>query len=363
MKIKNLIISAASLGLLLILVPQPTPAAQKENQETPSVIPPAVKTVLQKGLQTREPRSDIPFSITEHYYLPAQQNMHAVLIFKVKNAGLGFAPAASELEAEKEKKEKEQKTLSIFESSPNRLKAQADVFLQFAKLTDNNPGEIVREIHIPFNLEVDGNYYEPDKEEIYTIGCPLPPGDYLVGMAVSSRNLENIGTRYRELSLPDALAFTGELETTPLFFASNIDTMSAAEPYAEIHKGFFTYSILRIEPNLDHIFSSADHMELFFYIFGAKPNEKGRFDIEINYEVYKGEELYIRFAPQTYDSPLVSQQLPMKRTVLIRSEEGEKKETTDLEPGLYTLSLDIKDKISEGTLNKKIDFEVKTNLD
>jgi hypothetical protein len=366
MKIKSLIIPAIALGLILNLVSQPVLATQKESQdkktqETPLVIPPAVKTVLQEGIQTRQPRLDIPFSIVEDYYLPAQQNMHAILLFKVKNSDLGFVPSTADMESQKKKQEKEQEAPSIFESSPNKLSAQANVFLQFAKLENNNPGEIAKEVYISFNLEVDNAYYEPDKEEIYTTGCPLPPGDYLLSMAITSQNLEKIGTQYCELTLPSALSFSGELETTPLFFASNINTMSAVEPHAEIHKGFFTYSILQIEPNLNNIFSPTDHMELFFYILGAKPNEQGKFDIEINYEVYKGEEIFIRFEPQTYDSPLISQQLPMKRTVLIKSEQGEKKETHDLEAGPYTLSIAIKDNISEGSINKTIDFEVKTN--
>jgi hypothetical protein len=366
MKIKSLLVSAIVIGLFLSLIFQPAPAAQKENptkkpQETALAIPAEVKAALQEGSQTRQPRLDIPFSIVKVYYLPAQQNMHAVMIFKVKNSDLGFVSAIAETEDQKKKKEKKQEAPSIFESSPNKLRAQANVALRFAKLEDNNPGEIAREVMIPFDLEVDGNIYEPDREEIYSVGCPLPPGDYLVSMAVASQDLEKIGTQHRVLALPNVLSFSGTLETTPLFFASNIDTMSAAEPHAAIHKNFFTYSILQIEPNLDNIFSPTDHMELFFYILGAKPNEQGKFDIEINYEVYKGEEIYIRFEPQTYNSPLISQQLPLKRTVLIKSEQGEKRETRDLEAGFYTLSIAITDKISEGILNKKIDFEVKTN--
>jgi hypothetical protein len=367
MKIKNLMISAIVFGLILSLISKTAPAAQKENQkkktqETPLTIPAAVKAAIQEGSQTRQPRLDIPFSIVKICYLPAQQNMHAIMIFKVKNSDLGFVSAIADTEDQKKKQEKEQEALSIFESSPNKLSTQANVFLQFAKLEDNSPGEIAREVIIPFDLEVDGNIYEPDREEIYTVGCPLPPGDYLLSMAVASPDLEKIGTQYRELALPSTLSFSGTLETTPLFFASSIDTMSAVEPHAAIHKNFFTYSILQIEPNLGNTFTPMDHMELFFYILGAKPNEQGKFDIEINYEVYKGEEIYIRFEPQSYNSPLISQQLPLKRTVLIKSEQGEKRETRDLEAGLYTLSLTITDKISEGVLNKKIDFEVKISL-
>ncbi len=179
MKIKGLIISALIWGLILNLVSQPSLAAQvesqeKQAQETPLIIPEAVKAAIKEGILTRQPRLDIPFSIVKNYFLPAQQNMHIILLFKAKNSDLGFASATAEIVGQKIKKQKEQEAKSIFESSPNRLNAQHQVFLQFNKLEDNNPGELVKEVYIPFNLEVNGASYEPDKEEIYCFGYPLP---------------------------------------------------------------------------------------------------------------------------------------------------------------------------------------------
>jgi len=365
MKIKNLIVSALSLVLLLSLVSPLSLSAQEKSQEkqeqsTAIFIPETVKAAIQEGIQTRQPRLDIPFTIIKHFYLPAQQNIQVILFFKVKNSDLGFASITSDIEGQKKKQEKEDEAQSIFETTPNKLNAKANVFLQFNKLEDNIPGEVVKEVYIPFNLEVDGVSYEPDKEEIYSIGYPIPPGDYLLSTAITSNNLDKIGTQYYELSLPNLVSFSGELDTTPIFSAKNIEEMSAAEAQVQIHKGFFTYSILQIEPNLENLFSPKDNLDLFFYVLGAKPNEQGKFDIEINYEVYKGEAIQIRYQPQIYDSPLISQPLPMKKTVLIKSEEGEKKETRDLEPGSYTLSLKITDKISGNSITRTIDFEVKT---
>lgn len=364
MKIKNLIVPALSLVLLMSLASLPSLTAQEKSQEeqekeTRSIIPETVKAAIQEGIQTRQPRLDFPFTIFKYYYLPAQQNIHVTLLFKVKNSDLGFAPVTSGIEGQKKKQEKEEEALSIFETTPSKLNAQAHVFLQLNKLEDNNPGELVKEIYIPFNLEVDGASYESDKEEIYTTGYPLPPGDYFLTMALSSQKFEKIGTQYWELSLPNPLSFSGELDTTPIFFAQKIEQMPAAEAQAMIHKGFFTYSILKIEPNLENVFSPKDNLDPFFLIFGAKPNEQGKFDIEINYEVYKGEEIHIHFQSQTYDAPLISQPLPLKKTVLIKSEQGEKKETRDLEAGSYTLSLKIKDKISGNSITRTIGFEVK----
>ena len=178
-------------------------------------------------------------------------------------------------------------------------------------------------------------------------------------MAITSLNFEKIGTQYFEFSLPNPFSFTDSLETTPIFFVKSMKRISSAETKAEVHKGFFTYSMLQIEANFRRIFSSGDNFELFFYVFGAQPLENGKYNIEVYFEVLKGEEKAIRFAPGTYDAPLIDQPLPLRRTVIIKSEEGERKETRDLEPGKYTLSIKITDKVSGKSISKTIDFEVK----
>lgn len=74
-------------------------------------------------------------------------------------------------------------------------------------------------------------------------------------------------------------------------------------------------------------------------------------------EVLKEEEKVIRFEPTIYNYPLISQQLPMKRAVIIKSEKGEeRKETQDIQPGLYILSIRINDNVSGKSLTKEISF-------
>ncbi len=68
----------------------------------------------------------------------------------------------------------------------------------------------------------------------------------------------------------------------------------------------------------------------------------------------------VRFAPGKYETPLVPQPLYLKQTLIITSEEeGERRETRDLAPGKYTLSLKITDNVSGKSGTKTIDFEVK----
>ncbi len=367
MKIRNLMTLVFLLGFMLSLLSLPCLSAQEEKQEEkaqeskPVFIPQEVKSVFEEGIKTRQPRLDIPFTIVKHLFLPAQANMHSIFLFKVKNVDLGFYPItpAPESPEMKEQKEEEKEAPPESEIIPAKLQSNSRIFLQFNKLEGNIPGELVKEIYIPVNFQVESSSYNPDKEELYSTAYPFPPGNYIMSAAITSLNYEKIGTQYFEFSLPNPSSFTDSLDTTPLFFVQNVRRMDSPELQPEIHKNFFTWSILQIEPNLERILSSGKIFELFFYIFGVQASEDGKYNIEVDYEVLKGEEKAIRFAPGIYDLPLVSQPLNLKQTLIIKSEEGERKETQDLEPGKYTLSLKITDKVSGKTVTKTMDFEAK----
>lgn len=377
MKVKKFINPAVLLVLFFSLLLSPlTTSAQKEKKQKQEaqaevkeqiIIPNEVKVALQEGLAQRQGRLDIPFSFIKHLYLPAQLNLHSVFFFKMKNVDLGFVPQAFALVEQKteeeaaaeEEQKKETPPASETEAPPVLLQANLNIFIQFHRLEEKEPLEAFKEVYIPIKLQVESTSYDPEKEEIYSTSYPLPPGDYLLAMAVTSLNLQKIGTLYYEFSLPDMNAFTDKLEITPLFSVKNFIQMDAPETTAEVHKNFFTYSVLQIEPKIDNIFSQGESLDVLFYVFGAQPNEEGNWDIAVNYEIFKEEERVIRFEDISYPSPLISQPLPMKRTFAIKSEEGEKKERKDLDPGQYTLSIEIKDNVTGKALDKKFDFEIK----
>jgi len=369
MKIKNLLVSMLLLGFILNLALYTSSFAMEKKQEkktqqaTREIFPQEINTVFEEGIQQRQVRPDIPFSIIKHYYLPAMDNLHNIFLFKVKNADLGFAPImpAAEIPEKKEKEEKEkEEEISSFESEPNNLQANSHVFIQFNLLENDSLGTLVKKVYIPVRIQADGSDYEPDKEDIYSTGYPLPPGDYLMSMAITSQDLTKIGTQYFEFSIPDPASFTDTLDTTPIFFVKKIEKMASAEMTAEVHKDIFTYSVLQIEPNLDNVFTPGEYLDIFFYVFGTQTKEDGRCSIEVNYQVFKEDKVIIRWEPRVYDTfPLVSQPLPMKSTVIIKSEEGERTEQRDLEPGMYTLVVKITDMLSEKSVEKRVDFEVK----
>jgi len=358
MKIKTYTCVILFAGLILSFVLAPCLVAQEgqEKKQSEAVyIPKEVKDVLQAGMDNREARLDIPFTVFKHLYLPARENMHSIFFFKVKNSDLGFAPLAP-IGGTPEKTEGQ----PAQETASPQLQSKAHCFLLFNQLD----GDLVKEIYIPVQLQADGSSYNPDEEGIYTTGYPLPSGKYLLSMAITSLELEKIGTQYLEFTIPDPAAFTDTLETTPIFFAKELNRMSSAEMKAEIHKDYFTYAVLQITPNLDSVFHQGDNLDIFFFIFGAQPNEANQFDIEANYSVMKDDEAIIKFAGTKYEAPIISQPLPLKKTVIIQTQEGdqvsEKKEQKDLDPGAYTLNIELKCNLSGKTATKSIDFTVET---
>jgi len=347
---------------------------QAVKQEEKVYIPPQVKTLMQEGMATRQGRQDIPFTIFKNFVFPAAQNLHTVFLFKAKNSDLGYVPAppapptpeaqapaaappapAAQAPAQGDQAQTGQAQAPV--AAP--LQTKLLVFLQFLQIENGAPTKTIREIYIPALLQADSATYNPDAEEWYSTGYPLPAGNYLLAMALASPDLKKVGIGYYEFSLPDSAAMQNTLETTPIFFVKKMDQMQAPETRTAVHKGCFMYSVLQIVPNVESVVAPGESIEILYYIFGAKPNDQQKNDIEVTYEVKQADKAAIKWAVQNYDFALVSQPLPLKQTVLIKNDQGEKQETRDLPAGKYTLVISIKDKIGGSTVAKTLDFEVK----
>jgi hypothetical protein len=279
---KKLIVPVILAGFVLSLAAAPG-VAQQAQQPAPQkqapvrvIIPKEVKDALNAGLPTRQGRQDIPFTIFKSTYLPAQQAFYIILFAKMKNADLGFVPAPPSQVAD------------VAAPAGNKLRATFDMFLDFHKIENGVPVPATKEVYMPVVTEQDAAGYDPAKEEWYSVGYALMPGDYLVGAAVSTHDLKKIGTQYYEFNLPDPKAFTKSLEITPLFFVKELKNVGQAEQRAELHRGKFRYSVLEIIPNIDHVFTAGDVLDVFFTILGAQASPENKYSIEVLYEVTKG---------------------------------------------------------------------------
>jgi len=353
MRVKVIITATILFGLGLSLVFSPSLFAQEE--EKPVFIPKQVKEILEEGMESRQPRLDIPFDLIKNIYLPARDSVHSIFLFKIKNSNLGYVPIVPEGE-EPQKDEKAESEEQLAQGEQGKLKSKTHLFLLFKQLD----GDIEREVYVPVELQMDGASYNPEEETLCTTGYPLLPGNYILGMAIASWDLKTIGTQYMEFSLPNPADFKDKIDTTPIFFVKDLQRMAQPEMKVEIHRDYFTYSVLQIKPSLDNLFKVGQNLDIFFFIYGAQPKADGSYDIEASYQVLQEDNPVIKFAGTKYNNPIISQPLPLKKTVIVQTQEGdqktETKEVKDLEPGQYTLVIEIKCAVTGNAAKKTIDF-------
>lgn len=353
-----LLIQAVVAIFALSLIALPSTQRQKPQQPKggPIYIPDEVKKVMLTGMANRQPRLDIPFTITQNIFLPAVEGLYSIFFLKIKNADLGFHPISQEQLLNKNDSGPQESQIQA--ASGSRLQASFNMFLMF-NILEGDRQKTVREVYVPCNIVEDASAINLEEENYYTFGYPLFAGHYLLSVALTSLDLKKIGVQYYEFTLPDPASFQEAMETTPIFFIKSFERLEAPEMRTTLHREYFTYSVLKIVPNIERIFKVGENLDIFFFIFGAQPTAEQKFNIEINYEVKKDDEIAIRWIPQSYDNPLVSQPLPLKQPVIIKQGEEQRQETRDLPEGKYILGVQIQDKVSGKALTKTIDFEIK----
>ncbi len=313
------------------------PLSKESSQQERVIIPKEVGTVFDQGVTTKTPNTDIPIKFLQYFYFPAQQNhLHTIFLFKMKNQDLDF----QEMKQETSQKESSQ------EENPLELVADLNAFLRFYKIEKGNVIGIFKEVYIPVQIKKKKKDFNPEEENFYSVGYPLPPGNYLLAMAVTSVSLTKIGTFYTEFELPNPLNLKNELILTPIVFLKSYKELPTPETMPNVHLNSFRYSILSIVPRLNLVFSNTEQPDVFYYIFGVKTNpETKKFEIEISYRILKGKEEVIKFKPAIFEFPLISHPLPLK----IKDK--------FIEPGEYTLEIKIVDKVSNASVTKKINFK------
>ena len=344
-----LVATLAIFTLSVIALPGLGQAQQPKQDKGNLYIPKDVKALLEQGLAAKQGLPDIAVTVSGHYFFPYYRVpglMHNVFELKLKNADLGFAPVQGAAAAAAPAKPEEKKeTAEAFEEVPaTDMTAQFDLFLQFRELTNNVPGKIVKEVFVPSDFVIPADEYKPDAEEAYYVGYDLAPGTYLLAMAVQSKNQKKIGTAYFEFTTPDWIKLENKLETSPIIVAKEVSQMQAQETQTNLHRGFFTYLVLKVSPNIDRAIPAKAPLDLLYFVMGAKPNDQGRFALETEMEVKQADKTMIKYSSTVYDSPFTSIPLPMKQTLKRTIGTNVTTEVKDLPIGKYTLYLNIVDK-------------------
>ncbi len=341
--------------------PQATPPAVPEKPAFPPVIAKALDDVILSGVD----RIDTHLKYIKTLYMPSVPGkVQAVLIFEMFPANLKLAvvappvpgvPATPASSASKPAAPAAPATPAAPGQPPTPPAAppapiRVDVFLRLTRADATGA-------FVPYD-DIGLIYLEPEEQAtgyaMYTVSLPMDPGSYKLLMAIADEKLEKVATTRTELVLPDPSVVKGSLETTPIIFANSIKQLdpSAREMRATVRKGDFMFSVLDIQPKLDNIFAVGDSKEIFYFVFGGRPDlnlQPPKFNLEVTYTLKKGNESVIKFAKQAFPMPLINHPLPLQM---------QEKDKT-LAPGLYSLAIDIQDKVGDGKLKTEIPIEIK----
>jgi|GEM_PF-578707 len=298
-------------------------------------IPTQVGELLDQNIETQTPQKDIGITYLQTLYMPAQlNNVHAVFLFKIINTDLAFLW-------------KDKDSVTDKEASKPEENPKLNVFLRIHNRDNGKIMDIIKEIYIPYFVEQDKIEFQRDQEHLYSISDPLPPGDYLLALAVASDDLAKIGTTTVDFSLPKTSAFYKKMDTTPVFFIKSMEKLPGPETEIAMHQDYFRYSVLKIRPKEANIFKPEEAPDIFYFVYGARPDKDRKFRIEVDYQIKKDNQVLRKYETQTYASPFVSHPLPLDL------------EGKTLEPGAYILEIKIRDNVSRLSTTKDIPFEVK----
>jgi hypothetical protein len=316
------------------------PAAEKKGQALN--IAPQVAAVMDSDVPQRKNRNDIPMTYLRTLYLPAQQNqVYPIFLFQIKNTDLNFAAP---------------------QETPDILKANHFVFVRVYRLENGVAGEIVKEHFIRFNQEEIQQGFKPEALNYYSIaGDIYPAGTYLLALALSTPDFAKISTSYVEFSLPDLAQIKDQLVTTPVFSVSSLQMMPAAETKLAVHKNSFVYNTLVLAPVLNNEFKANENLDLFYFIIGGRPDSATNAqNLQITYKFKKDGKETNKLAPQTVNSPIISQPIAFTFTEVTKNDKGMETERKEklLEPGEYTLEIEMLDNVSKAKGLQEFKFKI-----
>ncbi|HSQ36041.1 MAG TPA: hypothetical protein VLQ89_08635 [Candidatus Binatia bacterium] len=338
---KKIVICSLLATLACVLPLFADQADERRASASPVYIAPQVAAVIDAGVQQRQERRDIPVTYLRTLYLPAQQNqIYPVFLFQIKNSDLNLAAAPE---------------------TPGVLSAKFHVFTRLYRLENNLPGAIVRERYIPFSVEEPAAGFQPDAAPFYSIAREIyPAGNYLLALAISTPDFTRISVSYHDVTLPDVAGLQNKLEATPVFSITGLQQLTVAEPGIVIHRNSFIYNTLVLSPSMRNEFKAEESLDLFYFVLGAKADANNAFDLQITYRFKKDGKELRKLGPAQVKNVIISQPIALSYAEVTKDAKGVETERREikLEPGDYSLEIDMLDNISKAAGTQEFKFTI-----
>jgi hypothetical protein len=183
-----------------------------------------------------------------------------------------------------------------------------------------------------------------EKSSRYQKAVPLRSGLYKLELVLKDLNSGNVGTIYKGFSVPKYEE--DKLATSSIILADDIQKLSLKQVAA----GQFVIGGSKVYPNLKDIFERNKTMGIYFQVYNLSLDEKtNKPSATIEYVLRKGEKEISRFTEEKDKLAGASQQMTLEKLFPLAS----------LEPGRYSLVVNVTDNLSKRTISPVAKFEVR----
>ncbi|MEW5975706.1 MAG: GWxTD domain-containing protein [Acidobacteriota bacterium] len=178
----------------------------------------------------------------------------------------------------------------------------------------------------------------------YQKSVPLRSGLYKLELVLKDLNSGNVGTIYKGVNVPKFEE--DKLSTSSIILADNIEKLSINQVAA----GQFVIGSSKVYPNLKDSFDRNKTMGIYFQIYNLALDEKTQKpSATIEYVLKQGNKELSRFMEEKENLAGASQQMTLEKFLPL----------SDLEPGKYSLVVNITDNLSKRTISPVAKFEVR----
>ena len=229
-----------------------------------------------------------------------------------------------------------------FQNKEGVQRAQVNIFGRITTIT----GRVVQVFEDVVAQDVPDSLFKQslEKRSLYQKSIPLRSGLYKLELVLKDLNSGNVGTVYKGLTVPKYEE--DKLATSSIILADNIEKLSMKQAAA----GQFIIGSSKVFPNVNDVFNRSQTMGIYFQVYNLGIDEKTKKpSATIEYSLKKGDKEIARFAEDQDKLAGAAQQMTLEKLYPLK----------DLEPGPYSLVVNVTDNLSKRTISPVAKFQVR----
>lgn len=229
-----------------------------------------------------------------------------------------------------------------FEEKDGVMQAVVSIYGQLTTLG----GRVAEIFEDSMHLDVPSSIFDQyvNKKSVYQKALPLRPGRYKLSIILKDEKSENMGSM--EVVVPVRRFEDEELSASSLILATKIEPL----PTSRVGSGPFVIGASKVRPSVDSRFLNQSEMGIYLVVYNlGLAEEGGKPQAEIQYKILKDGKTVMSASERVpEDYPGTRSQLTIQKKLPL----------SQLEPGRYSLQVEVTDQIKSATLNPSASFEV-----